>query len=179
MHYFLAFCCCCCCCCCFWVFFKEQCFFFILFFHVFFIFYFSLLFLFLFFIYLLIFLIGSNGPPYCSKQYDIFHVQIIWHCSCKGTNDILWKWNRGLVLFADKTLQPYLNIFCSFYASNYDFLFLNQDFSHILFTCPDILFLVQNFPHICFFYILFLFSIFLSWCSICLLFLFLYNTFLV
>ena len=152
MHHFLAFCCCCCCC--FGVFLKKNVFF-ILFFHVFFIFLFST-FLFLFIFYLFInFFDGSNGPPYSSKQYDIFHVQIIWNCSCKSTNEMLWKWNRGLALFADKTFQPYLYSFCSFYASNYDFLFLNQDFSHILFTCPDILFLVQNFPHICFFYILF------------------------
>ena len=136
-------------------FFLKKNVFFILFFHVFFIFLFST-FLFLFLFYLFInFFDGSNGPPYSSKQYDIFHVQIIWNCSCKSTNEMLWKWNRGLALFADKTFQPYLYSFCSFYASNYDFLFLNQDFSHILFTCPDILFLVQNFPHICFFYILF------------------------
>ena len=47
-------------------------------------------------------------------EYDTFHVQIIWHCAYKGTGGILRKWNRCLVLFAGKTFQPYLNMFCFF-----------------------------------------------------------------
>ena len=113
-------------------------------------------------------------------EHDIFHVQIIWHYAYKGTNDILCKWDRGLALFSDKTLQSYfcLTIFCSFYVIIFisffqDFLdicffrilVLYQDFPHMFFIC-NIFFLVQNFLHICFcfFYVLFLAQNFLHIC---------------
>ena len=113
-------------------------------------------------------------------EHDIFHVQIIWHYAYKGTNDILCKWDRGLALFSDKTLQSYfcLTIFCSFYVIIFisffqDFLdicffrilVLHQDFPHMFFIC-NIFFLVQNFLHICFcfFYVLFLAQNFLHIC---------------
>ena len=38
------------------------------------------------------------------------------------------KWNRFLVLFPDKTFQPYLNMFCSVYASFCDFLLFGSGF---------------------------------------------------
>ena len=113
-------------------------------------------------------------------EHDIFHVQIIWHYAYKGTNDILCKWDRGLALFSDITLQSYfcLTIFCSFYVLIFisffqDFLdicffrilVLYHDFPHMFFIC-NIFFLVQNFLHICFcfFYVLFLAQNFLHIC---------------
>ena len=69
-------------------------------------------------------------------EYDTFHVQIIWHCAYKGTGGILRKWNRCLVLFAGKTFQPYLNMFCFFMHLFlfYNFFFVDQNFSHICFS---------------------------------------------
>ena len=111
------------------------------------------------------------SPDNTVLQWEyIAHVQIIWCCIYKVAIDWKYEWNKGLVLFTDKNSQGYLNIFCSFYTSFCDFLFLIQDFCHIFFShifflaqgflhiCVfHIFFLVQGFPHICFFFHIFFF----------------------
>ena len=101
----------------------------------------------------------------------ISHVQIIWRCAYKGTDDTLRKWNKGLVLFADRIFKFYLNIFFlfmhlftilfSWFRFFVIFIFLIFSFwFRIFFTLvfSILFFLVQNFPHICFFFYLFFFA---------------------
>ena len=101
------------------------------------------------------------SPDNTVLQWEyIAHVQIIWCCIYKVAIDWKYEWNKGLVLFADKNSQGYLNIFCSFYTSFCDFLFLIQDFCHICFS--HIFFLAQIFFIFVFFIFSFWFRIFLT-----------------
>ena len=168
-------------------FFLKKNVFFILFFHVFFIFLFST-FLFLFIFYLFInFFDGSNGPPYSSKQYDIFHVQIIWNSSCKSTNEMLWKWKGVLPYLLTKLFSLIYTVFVLFMHPITIFffwirIFLTYFLPVLIFSFWFRIFLIFAFFIFSFgfrIFLVFLFSIFLSWCSIFLIFLFLYNTFLV
>ena len=66
-------------------------------------------------------------------EYYIFHAYTIWHYLDTGFDDILCKYNRGLVLFAARNCQPCHNFFCFLDISVFDIFYQFQHFVDIFF----------------------------------------------
>lgn len=88
-----------------------------------------------------------------------FSGPLIWKWAYTSTNDTLFKWNRGLDLFADKNFESnlsFLKFFLCIFLFPFFFYFVSFFwirvllrfflFSYICFSCSSF---IQGFPHIC------------------------------